>query len=167
MGLDMYLYKKHYVKNWEHNPPEEKIAITIKKGGKKHPEIDTKKITYIQESVAQWRKANAIHNWFVENVQKGVDECQEAYVDPTKLEDLRQTCIIVRDKSKLIDDGQGGKIIEDTTFAEDLLPCQSGFFFGGTEYDEWYLKDVTDTIKMIEDELKLEHRAEYYYMSSW
>ena len=171
MGLDMYLYKKHYVKNWSHQTPEEKTKLTVKKGGKKHPEINPDKVTYIQEEVGYWRKANAIHVWFVANVQNGVDECQESYVDPTKLKALLQTCISVRDNSNLITDKEGpnkeGKVIEDTTFAEDLLPSQSGFFFGGTEYDEWYLKDIEDTIKILEAELKLEHRVEYYYRASW
>ena len=33
MGLDMYLYKKTYVKNWEHMSPEELHEISIKKNG--------------------------------------------------------------------------------------------------------------------------------------
>ena len=171
MGLDMYLYKKHYVKNWSHQTPEEETKLTVKKGGKKHPEINTDKVTYIQEEVGYWRKANAIHMWFVANVQGGVDECQESYVDQEKMRELLQTCIAVRDNSNLIPAKDGinkeGKIIEDPTFAKDFLPSQSGFFFGGTEYDEWYLKDIEDTIKILEDELKLDHHVEYYYRASW
>ena len=34
MGLDMYLSKKTYVKQWEHNPPEETYEVTVTKGGK-------------------------------------------------------------------------------------------------------------------------------------
>lgn len=30
----------------------------------------------IAEDVGYWRKANAIHAWFVKNVQGGVDNCQ-------------------------------------------------------------------------------------------
>jgi hypothetical protein len=33
MGLDMYLSKKTYVKQWEHNPPEETYEVTVTKGG--------------------------------------------------------------------------------------------------------------------------------------
>ena len=32
------------------------------------------------EEVAYWRKFNALHNWFVQNCQDGVDECQYAEV---------------------------------------------------------------------------------------
>lgn len=171
MGLDMYLYKKHYVKNWDHNPPEDKIQLTVKKGGKKHPHINPRKVTYIQEEVAQWRKANHIHQWFVDHVQKGVDECQESYVDSTKLEELLKACIAVRDSSKLIPDEDGrnrdGKVLEDITLAESLLPCQGGFFFGGTQYDEWYMRSIKDTIKILEEELAKAQPVEYYYRSSW
>ena len=61
MGLDMYLYKKSYVKNWQHMKPESLHKITIKKGGKVRKDIKTDRITYIIEEVAYWRKANAIH----------------------------------------------------------------------------------------------------------
>jgi hypothetical protein len=33
--------------------------------------------------------------------------------------------------------------------AERLLPSQSGFFFGGTQYDESYFGDLKDTVKML------------------
>jgi len=171
MGLDMYLYKKHYVKNWDHNPPERKTTLTVKLGGKKHPEINTKKVSYIQEEVGYWRKANAIHQWFVDNVQDGVDQCQESYVDPEKLKALLQTCLAIKNEVKLIpgvdDKGREIKVLDKPEFAKELLPSQGGFFFGGTEYDEWYLRDIEDTIKILEAELKLEHRVEYYYRSSW
>ena len=29
-------------------------------------------------------------------------------------------------------------------YAEANLPTQAGFFFGSTEYDEWYFNDVKD-----------------------
>ena len=48
--------------------------------------------------------------------------------------------------------------------AEELLPCTSGFFFGGVEYDEWYFKDLEDTIAIINS---LNEEGDYYYKSSW
>jgi len=75
MGLDMYLSKKTYVKYWEHNG-DNNYEVTVTKAGKP-TNIDPKKVSYIVEEVGYWRKANQIHNWFVENVQNGIDECQE------------------------------------------------------------------------------------------
>ena len=34
MGLDMYLSKKTYVKQWEHTPKEEQFEVTVKRNGK-------------------------------------------------------------------------------------------------------------------------------------
>ena len=164
MGLDMYLYKKTYVKNWEHNK-ERKNEVSVKLNGEPHPGVNPSKVTYIQEEVGYWRKANHIHQWFVDNVQKGVDECQEAWVDLEKIKELLQICIIIRDAENL----------EET--ASELLPTQSGFFFGGTEYDEYYLQDINNTIEIMEKELKKYEEMEklkipmslpeYYYRSSW
>lgn len=113
----------------------------------------------IFEQIGYWRKANHIHNWFVENVQDGIDECETHEVTKKQLEDLLNVCKEVLDNSD----------IGDSSVAEELLPTTSGFFFGGTKYDEWYYKDVEDTIKIIEDILKttdFEHEVVMYH-SSW
>ena len=163
MGLDMYFFKKTYVKNWKHDS-RRKHEVTVKLNGEKHPTIQPKKVTYIQEEVGYWRKANHIHNWFVQNCQNGVDECQEAFVDPSKMLELLDICIQIRDADNKV------------ATAEELLPPQSGFFFGGTDIDEYYMEDINATIKIMEDELALikKHErdenitlADYYYHSSW
>ena len=187
MGLDMYLTKRHYVKRWSHQSKEEKCYVSVRRNGKKLPYVNASKITYLVESVAYWRKSNQIHDWFVKNVQNGVDECQETWVDPSKLQELLDTCKQVLAASTLVKgkqiNGYGfdehgekdpnfidGEVIEDSTVAEALLPTSSGFFFGGTEYDKWYLDDIKNTIEMLEAELAIDYgrdQPEYYYRSSW
>jgi hypothetical protein len=52
--------------------------------------------------------------------------------------------------------------------AEELLPTVAGFFFGGTDYDEYYYDNVDETIEILEKELAIENNdADYYYSSSW
>ena len=170
MGLDMYLTKRHYVKRWNHVPKEEQKIVAVKRDKKKYPFINAKEITNIIEGLGYWRKANHIHMWFVEHCQNGVDECQETWVDPSKLKELLDTCKKVKEASELIKGDNDGKFIKDSTVAEELLPSQRGFFFGGTEYDEWYLQDIDDTIKMLETEFAIDYgvdQPEYYYRSSW
>jgi len=186
MGLDMYLSKKHYVKNWDHMKPEELHQITVKKNYETVPFIDNKKITYITEEVAYWRKANAIHDWFVQNCQEGNDDCKEYEVSRLQLQELLDACILVRDNSKLVDGNikngstfengkekpiiEKGKYIEDPSVAKDLLPSASGFFFGSTDYDQYYIDDINNTIKMLEAELSINYGSdepEYYYRASW
>lgn len=151
MGLDMYLNKKTYVKHWDHNG-DDNYEVIVKKAGKVVESINTKQITNIEEEVGYWRKANAIHQWFVDNVQNGVDECQESYVPIGKLQELLDICLYIKKDNKL---------------AEELLPTEDGFFFGPTDYDEWYLQTIDNTIEILE-KLDLENTTgEFYYQASW
>ena len=150
MGLDMYLEKRTYVRQWEHQTPEEQYNVEVTKGGEP-VNIDSKRVTYVIEEVGYWRKANEIHNWFVENVQGGDDNCAQYYVGSDKLAELLDLC---------------KKVQADNSLAEELLPTTSGFFFGGTQYDEWYFKDIENTIEILEKVLD-EKGADYYYSSSW
>lgn len=150
MGLDMYLSRKTYVKQWEHIEAEKQYDVTVTKGGKA-TDIDPKKVSYIVEEVGYWRKANAIHQWFVANVQEGVDNCGEYYVPREKLQELRDLCAAVL----------GG-----AQAAPEALPTQSGFFFGSTSYDEYYREDLSETVRIIDEALATE-AGDFYYQSSW
>jgi hypothetical protein len=153
MGLDMYLSRKTYVKQWSHQKPEEQFEITITKGGKPYDGIDISNVTNIEEEVGYWRKANQIHRWFVENIQNGVDNCGEYSVSKGELEELRNICT---------------EVLNDHSKAEELLPSASGFFFGNTDYDEWYYNDVEHTIEILDKILsESDGNQDIYYSSSW
>jgi len=153
----MYLSKKTYVKNWEHNPKKDHYEIKVKKDGKIVKDIKPNRISYIEEEVGYWRKANQIHKFFIDLTNDGVDDCSEIYVDTENLDELLEKCKAIK---------------EDNTKAEELLPTSSGFFFGSTEYDEWYFEQIDDTIEILE-ELFLEKNekgyldSELYYRASW
>lgn len=140
----------------------------------------------IHEEVGYWRKANQIHQWFVDNVQDGVDDCNyHDEVTKEKLEELLDICKEVLDGSELvegmIENGyryengvktpimQSGKYIKDPNVAKNLLPAQEGFFFGGTNYDQYYLSDIQNTIDIITKVLETtDFETEMvYYVSSW
>jgi len=152
MGLDSYLYKKNYIRTEDFYNEEFRNEVIVKTGGEIDTKIKPKRIRYIVEEVAYWRKANQIHNWFVTNVQNGIDECQSSYVSREKLEELLDVC---------------KKVTEDNSLAESLLPSASGFFFGGTDYDEWYFRDVANTIQFLEEILSDESADEFEYNASW
>ena len=99
-----------------------------------------------------WRKANAIHNWFVEKCQGGVDECQPSSVTRAQLEELIETC---------------KKVLANHDLAEQLLPTQSGFFFGSTDYDDWYFEGLKYTVEEIETILLNVNNKKFIYRSSW
>ena len=154
MGLDMYLSKRTYVKRWDHQKPENQHEVIVNRGGKPREDIDNSRISEVIEQVMYWRKANAIHAWFVQNVQEGVDDCKEYWVGEEKLQELVDLC------SKVVE-------TKDTT----LLPPQTGFFFVSQEADDWYFIDLADTVKNLTKELELykntKSSGDFYYQSSW
>lgn len=154
MGLDMYLYASRYTSPAEWRPEDErkKFKEILKAvNGEKFVDTDLPSIN-IDLKVGYWRKANQIHQWFVDNVQDGNDNCAEYYVDRDKLIELRDLCkLALKDKDK----------------AEELLPTQSGFFFGSTEIDEWYWQDVNATIEIIDRCLEMPDTWTFKYQSSW
>lgn len=136
-----------------------------------------------------WRKANAIHNFFVENVQDGEDDCGTYYVSKLVIEDLAERCDLVLqllDKSpkKEVEyfcgyqRNENGEMVEmfDTMNVYDvgneiqnLLPTQDGFFFGSTEYSEHYRNTILET-KELCDQLLITmdwDNEELTYASSW
>jgi len=182
MGLDMYLYREKYL-----SKEDNKLEITNVKTGKKEeykPNDSGYGIT-IKDTIAYWRKANQIHKWFVDNVQDGEDDCGYHYVDREQLEELLKLCKQVKANSKLVDgkvangysfvngeqvyNYEDGQVIEDPSVAKELLPTQNGFFFGGTDYDEYYLDDINLTIEQLEEILnnKDNDGVDFYYSSSW
>lgn len=149
MGLDMYLLRKTYVKNWG----DEKWQVNVTREGKP-THIDSKRISYIEEEFGYWRKANHIHKWFVDNVQNKVDDCETYYVSRDQLSELAEVC---------------RQVLNDPQTASQLLPTANGFFFGSTEYDEYYMNDVQDTLKICEEALNSpkDNSFSFYYHSSW
>ena len=189
MGLDMYAHRKHYVKNWEHQKPEERFSVRVERGGKPYVGIRTEDISEVCEEVMYWRKANHIHKWFVDNVQNGEDNCAVYYVGIGELSELLEVCEEVINHSKLVENevetvtvaqvaerlnglmqGIASKVIEDATVAKKLLPTYGGVFYGGDEYDEYYLDEVVRTrnwlVRMLDD-YENGSTAHIYYTSSW
>lgn len=166
MGLDMYLEKEIYLGGYYTNSIV--LPFTNKYNNNTvQLNLQDKKIHKIIFEVLYWRKANAIHKWFVDNVQNGTDDCTRYWVDREKLEQLLEVCkqvLEVYEDSSLSSEEVKRKI-------SSLLPVQEGFFFGSYEYDDWYITDIKETIAVLEEEIKspdFENKEYfYYYQSSW
>ena len=181
----MYLYKKHYVGN-KYKEPEEQVTVNVPVSSSVGY-IRTERISEITEMVAYWRKANAIHKWFIDNCAGGDGDKTEMYVSKDQLQELLDTVDKVLSGTKLIDGKvhngtefskgvkkeimEEGKIVEDSTIAKELLPTESGFFFGGTDYDQYYYDDLVETKKVLEQILgELANDKSYptfSYEASW
>jgi hypothetical protein len=155
MGLDMYLSARKYVSDYTFQKGEDTktvndilsaVGLDRNALSKDSPGIS------VAVNVGYWRKVNSVHNWFVKNVQGGVDECQESYVTREQLEELFST-VALAIKSK----------------NSSLLPPAAGFFFGSIDIDEWYWSDLEytrDLLKKILSNKSLEG-FDFVYQASW
>ena len=110
--------------------------------------------TSVKVEIGYWRKANAIHKYFVDKCADGKDDCEEVYVSQENFEELMSIC------NQLLES-------KDTELAMKLLPTASGFFFGGVGYDEWYFKDLEHTRDILEKVLADKRDFDYIYQASW
>lgn len=188
MGLDMYLYRKTYVKNWAHDK-KKRYTISVKENGVKHANIDFNKISEVTEDVGYWRKSNQIHNWFIRNCADGDGNVTRMDVSKKQLEELLNTVNTVLNSIELVpakikngshlakdssgntvweDNLEEGKTIKNPKVAQELLPTGSGFFFGSTEYDEYYYEDLVDIKKILEEVLATSSDSQdFEYYASW
>lgn len=108
-----------------------------------------------------WRKANAIHAWFVDHCQEGRDECQLS--DPIPAEQLAHLRSMCADAIAAYDAG-------DIAKAGEIMAPQAGFFFGSTEVDEWWAADLRHTVEQIEAVVREAIEiggVTFRYQSSW
>jgi hypothetical protein len=143
MGLDMYLSAKKHISN------DDQVKV------EGLPEAAFLKLKGVTYEGMYWRKANAIHAWFVENVQNGVDDCGEYEVETEQLAALMNVC---------------ADVIADPERAKELLPPQGGFFFGAAEVDDWYWDDVKRTYEELKQLLLALDSGDWWtftYRSSW
>lgn len=148
----MDLFKKTYIGGqFEHKEVTGNVDIKIKG---KPVSIKTNRLAFVVEVVGEWRKANHIHNWFITHCANGEDDCQDIYVGGEKLKELLKTC---------------KQVIKSPEKAPELLPTQSGFFFGSTEYDESYFEDIRYTISVLESIIEEDPELNeiYIYSASW
>ena len=142
MGLDMYLTASANMLD------SEGVEIEgLDAGGME--------IAAVEYRAGYWRKANAIHKWFVDNRGDGEDSCQEIPCHLDHLEALVADC---------------KKVIDNNDLAQEVLPTEGGFFFGGTEYDGDYFSDIQYTHDRISEVIKLMRELDCdwaTYQASW
>lgn len=167
MGLDMYLMSVPKIEGMDLDDvlmasghlstlEEEKNEVyeKVKPHIKHFEEFGTSWFSLLEE-VAYWRKANQIHNWFVENINNGIDEpCFTQEVTKEKLNDLYNVCL---------------QILTKKADPYDILPTRPGCFFGSTAYDDFYYYVTDQTKSTLENLLKNINFETHYliYQCSW
>jgi hypothetical protein len=156
MGLDMYLSAKRYLWSDKDKAISTQVGEIIGVEGDQQRRFNGSSLVVKEISLEAmyWRKANAIHGWFVEVVQDGEDNCKEYEVDRSQLETLRDLCKDILEHP-------------DAERDADLEPT-AGFFFGSYEKDEWYYKDLQDTVDGLSKVLEeLPDDYSFSYHASW
>ena len=128
MGLDMYLILGRTSSE----------NITNVKDVEDLKSLFNKIVVTVKEdfTVGYWRKANAIFT-LIENTCKpeGIEDCEHIYISVDQIKTMLDICKQVK---------------ENPDTAHEKLPTQSGFFFGSTEYDEYYFETIDYTIELFE-----------------
>ena len=149
MGLDVFFYKckrsdynayNKAIEEWQNEEPQsgkishedyeklsedekKKIQKEVSDWYDKRPEMAAHGIS----DIGYFRKVNFLMTFF--NYE---GNCEFKEIAKYELEDLVERCNAVLTASNRKEK------------AEDLLPTQSGFFYGSTEYDEYYYEDVKE-----------------------
>ena len=153
MGLDMYLRGRRYISSYSGDD-----EIKLKDGVREQfaelqgDQWEENPVQEVTAQVGYWRKANHVHKWFVDHVQGGEDECRPHSVSREDLERLREVC---------------NEVLAKPGRAADLLPTASGFFFGNTDYNNYYLDDLRATVAIVDRALALPQNWDFEYQSSW
>ena len=92
MGLDMYLEKR--VCKYRQ---DDGTLADANFDNYKSDKYGRSNSVYLTTQVGYWRKANAIHKWFVDNVQDGEDNCRPYDVTTEQLRELRSICAEILD----------------------------------------------------------------------
>jgi hypothetical protein len=148
MGLDMHLAAKLYLGV----DRDAEIKEVIKKVNPAN--LGSFELEFLEFEVGYWRKANQIHEWFVQNVQDGKDDCRNYYVSFRKLRELKDLC---------------EEVLKEQSSAEEKLPPRKGVFFGSFDIDENYFNSLRHTVDILDKIFANPEHEEWsiYYHSSW
>ena len=160
----MWLYARQYVSDWEFNDSNRKtkeLNNILESVGWSRDEINDP-FVHVDIPIMYWRKANAIHGWFINNCADGEDNCLPIRVS-------RETLVQLRDATKKVLSMRNDITAEEE--AELYLPPTSGFFFGSTNIDEYYYQDLEHTLEGLNNILNKipeeDHNTNFIYQASW
>ena len=152
MGLDMYLSAKKYL--WSLNDEDKHLQEAINELIDLEPTMRSRfrgcslLVKGIEIEAMYWRKAYEIHNWFIKEIQNGVDDCGEYFVPHYRIQDLISLC------RKAIDEKDSTLLGKDVTHDEG---------------DQWFWDNLKHTVEELTIALYALPESHYslYYQSSW
>lgn len=108
--------------------------------------------------VLYWRKVNALHKFF----------CDRGTLEAGGKENVGRYIILRSDLIDLVYIMKRILVDKSVKLAEATLPTQSGFFFGSTDYDDYYFMDLIDAVTLVSAELDaVPDQQVWFYEASW
>lgn len=153
MGLDSYLYAHTFVSSLYGEEGEAEIFNSIKELMRASPFVEEDQLHFAgaKIQVGYWRKFNALHNYIIKNIANGVDICNP--IEFTRHEITKLVSVLE-------------EVNEDN--AVELFPTTSGFFFGSTDYDDYYFKQVNNAKQFFSNLLENSPKNwTFTYQASW
>lgn len=144
MGLDMFL------RTADKDLAERMYYLNVKHGRVEDSNFEYEAAMHGQ--ICYWRKQSSIHNFFVEQIQNGVDDCGIYEVDLKTLKELYKRV------KKVLDTGD-----------DSDLPTVDGFFFNVSDDGEWVRNGLEQTKSFLEDLLGeiVENNDYIYYKDTY
>ena len=93
---------------------------------------------YKIKKIGYFRKVNFLIPFFESQLGDKIENLCKVKIDKEDAEELLRRC---------------SAVLDDHSKAEELLPTQEGFFFGNTDYDDYYFMDVERVRDYVKDTL--------------
>jgi len=105
------------------------------------------------EVVISWRKENHLQHWFIINTD--YDEDTQKPSSPFKVSKLKQLVNVLK------------QVYDNHELAEDLMSTRNGFFYGSTDYSEYYFSCINREIRELKELIKNHKKGDTYTYGAW
>ena len=93
---------------------------------------------YKIKRIGYFRKVNFLIPFFESQLGCEIENLRKIKIDKEDAEELLRRC---------------SAVLDDHSRAKELLPTQEGFFFGNTDYNDYYFEDVESVRDYVKDTL--------------
>lgn len=101
-------------------------------------DISFRKVRKNSRELAYFRKVNFLVKFFEDYFGKQIKNCEDFEITKGSIIELRDRC---------------NKVLKNHDLAKQLLPTTEGFFFGSTDYDDRYFKDVAAVLRHCDEDI--------------
>ena len=175
MGLDIYFHKTTRQEWREYQNECDKFAnLSDEEKEKGFHGTEAPGNKFEPEEIGYFRKVNFLMQFFAY-----YGNCEYKEISRDELEELQDKCLIISEMKPCRTEFHKSEGVwemdrvsniyseADKKRCAEILPTTSGFFFGSTDYDEWYFEDVKEVLNWVTGVLKNLEDDEVVLMYCW